>query len=278
MSARFPRIGRGLGARQALLMLALLAVFALCAWLVGGLPTVIVLVGTLVGLYFASPRVNPGLVMGLMRARPLAPQNPLHNIARAIAIHAGLKRAPDLYLATMGTPGAFTVGDADRAAIALSASLLRLLDRRELTGVLAHEIAHVAGGDTERTFLVELIRRLVGTTAFVGLVLMFGLWLGVPGITVPFWVPLTLILGPSVAYLLQCAISRATEFAADANGAALTGDPEGLAAALYKIDRASRSVLDRLIGMRAAIILPTIMQTHPPVAERLERLSTMRVG
>lgn len=272
MTARLATIYRDARVLKAVLMALLLAVFAACAWLVGGTESVAALGIALGIVYLITPRIDPRYLMRLYKARPIASTSPLYGIARSVAARAGLMRVPELYLVPSGAPNAFAIGDREHAAIALSAGSLRLLDRREIIGVLAHETAHIAHGDSNLSILIEMIRRMTGVAALVGLFLLFAAWMQMPGLEVSVWMPLIFLCGPAAAFLLQRALSRVTEHLADARAVALTGDPRGLASALAKINRATRTLWERFIGRSAPEVLPSILQTHPQIEDRVRRL------
>ena len=173
----------------------------------------------------------------------------------------------------MSGPGitAFSVGSPETSAIGISRRLQLGLNVRELVAILAHEIAHIAAGDMTLLALSEIIGRLTRALAMAGL--LFGLAIAVAGH--PVFSPGTVFLlaaAPIVASLLQLALSRNREFDADRGGAALTGDPEGLASALAKIERDQRSLLRRLFWPGAGAEVPLWIRTHPRTKDRIARL------
>lgn len=226
-------------------------------------------------LLWGSSRVPVEWLLRSQRAEPItawqAPE--LHRIVEALARRAGLRAAPRLYLVPSPQPNAFTVGEDGHAAIALSAGMLRLLDDRELTGVLAHEIAHVRNRDTRTLRLAATFNSVVGGLTRAGwLVLLLSLPLVLLGeITVPSSGVLLLVLGPWLGQALQLALSRTREYAADDAAVGLTGDPEGLARALSRLEARQRGLLGRLFGLGAPMI-PEWMRTHPPTEARVRRL------
>lgn len=258
--------------RQRLLVSALLAILAMSVWLVGGAGAVTVVFAGLCVLHFSSPRIDVSLLMHLHRGRQVPAAAPLCRVLRALAVRANLPFTPLLYIAPASAPNAFAVGNPHHSAIALSAGILPLLNQRELAGVLAHEIAHIANGDTRRALFVEMICRMTTATAVVGLAFWLAYWIQVPGFATSVWLPAILLVCPVVAFVLQRASSRNLEHHADARAALLTGDPHGLATALTKIDRATRTVWDRITRSRDIPMLPAFLQTHPQMEERVQRL------
>ena len=205
------------------------------------------------------------------------------------AIGAGLTKTPDVYVIDDVAPNAFAAGrDPEHAYVAATTGLLALLDRRELEGVMAHEIAHVRNRDVR---LMSLAAVMVGVIALVSDIVMrmtlFGGrrregGLGAIGAIVGI---AALILAPIGAALLQMSLSRRREYLADASAAEITGDPEGLASALAKlrddhhplkkVTRATahlyiESPLRDHAGLRSS--LGGLFDTHPPLEERIRRL------
>jgi heat shock protein HtpX len=246
----------------------------------------LVVVMNLVSFWFSD-----SLALSMNRARPLAPgELPwLEEAVARLAARAGLPM-PRLYLIETPTPNAFATGRSPRrAAVAVTTGLLELLGRRELEGVLAHELAHVKNRDT-------LIMTVAAT--FAGLIshaaqMLF--WFGGsllhqrdededegPGALATLGL---LIVAPLAATLLQLAISRSREFDADAAAAELTGDPEGLASALARLEEGNRLVpLDHSPATAHLFIVNplsghgvlSLFMTHPPIEARIERLLAMR--
>lgn len=215
----------------------------------------------------------------------------LHNIVENLAITAGIRK-PDVYIIDDPSPNAFATGrNEETAAVAVTTGLLQILDRSELEGVIAHEIAHITNRDI---LLSSVVVVLVG---FVTLLSDFflrwslfgggdsrdgriGLIMMLVGIALA-------ILSPIIATIIQLAISRKREFLADASGALLTRYPEGLAGALAKIDKTvTDKPLKRANHATAHLyfenpyggddskkgFLTKAFMTHPPTKERIAAL------
>ena len=169
---------------------------------------------------------------------------------------------------------AFSVGRPGEAAITLSDGLLRHLDRRELIGVMAHEMAHIANNDLRLHALADMLTRVSSLLSFLGQVLIL-LYLPLM-ILMDTWVPvlpiLVLLLAPSALSLLQLALSRTREFNADLGAARLTGDPQGLASALGKLESSQGSLWETLFLPGRRVPAPSILRTHPHTGERVRRL------
>ena len=267
---------------QSLLLLAgMLGIFAICAWAVWGADGILwALLGGGLGLLL-TPTVAPEWVMRFYRARRLRPGDlpELQRLLERLAERAELPATPALYYLPSPLLNAFAVGNARGAAIAVSDGLLRHLGAREVAGVLAHEISHVRSNDLWLMNLADLMSRLTSLMSWLGLLLLLlnlpALVLGRAG--VPWLLVAVLIVSPTLVGLLQLALSRAREFDADLDGALLTGDPDGLAAALARLDRLQGRYWEDILLPSRRMPEPSLLRTHPPTEERIARLRALRV-
>lgn len=238
-----------------------------------------------IGSYWFSDRV----VVAMAGAKPAgeAEYRDLHNMVENLAITAGLPK-PRVYIINDPAPNAFATGrNAEHAVVAVTTGLLALLDRAELEGVIAHELAHIGNKD----MLVSTVAVvLVGIVTIVSDFVLRGMLFGgsnrdnknhpiIAIIAIAF-----IILAPIVATLLQLAISRKREFLADASGALLTRYPEGLANALRKIasypaplrhanNATAHLYISNPFGPAAAkSAMVKLFSTHPPTEERIKAL------
>ena len=283
MISRDLRHAQNVGARHrwlnrlqtALLVLTLLGIAAVAGSLLlgdGGLWLALAAAGFTLLL---EPAAASGLTLRLYGARPLYPDEApdLWAVLRELAARAGLPAVPVPHYVPSGVVNAFATGSKHHAAIALTDGLLRSLTPRELTGVLGHEIAHIANEDLRVMGLADSISRLTHLLALLGqLAIVLSLPALLLGVTEVNWPALLLLaVAPQLALLAQLGLSRVREFDADRLAAELTGDPHGLASALAKIERVSRS-------WRAWLLPgwgnpePSWLRTHPATAERIERL------
>lgn len=283
MISRDLRHAQNVGARHrwlnrlqtALLVLTLLGIAAVAGSLLlgdGGLWLALAAAGFTLLL---EPAAASGLTLRLYGARPLHPDEApdLWAVLRELAARAGLPAVPIPHYVPSGVVNAFATGSKHHAAIALTDGLLRSLTPRELTGVLGHEIAHIANEDLRVIGLADSISRLTHLLALLGqLAIVLSLPALLLGVTEVNWPALLLLaVAPQLALLAQLGLSRVREFDADRLAAELTGDPHGLASALAKIERVSRS-------WRAWLLPgwgnpePSWLRTHPATAERIERL------
>lgn len=283
MISRDLRHAQNVGARHrwlnrlqtALLVLTLLGIAAVAGSLLlgdGGLWLALAAAGFTLLL---EPAAASGLTLRLYGARSLHPDEApdLWAVLRELAARAGLPAVPVPHYVPSGVVNAFATGSKHHAAIALTDGLLRSLTPRELTGVLGHEIAHIANEDLRVMGLADSISRLTHLLALLGqLAIVLSLPALLLGVTEVNWPALLLLaVAPQLALLAQLGLSRVREFDADRLAAELTGDPHGLASALAKIERVSRS-------WRAWLLPgwgnpePSWLRTHPATAERIERL------
>lgn len=259
---------------DALVSLAgMIAVLGLTGWLIAG-PDGLLMTAA-VGLLSVAlaPTVPPGVAMRVMGARPVHPdQAPgLYTLLIELAEAAGLRQPPVLYRIPGGSVSALSVGDGERAAIALSDGMTMVMDARELRGVLAHEVAHVAAADTALMTLAAVLGRIVHTLATFGLIAAIVVAVFTPAV-VPVWLVLAIALAPWGATLLHLHLSRRREFAADAEAARLTGDPQGLARALVKLETLPRRGLGHLMRPSGGWSRGGWLRTHPSTRDRIERL------
>lgn len=264
---------------SALLLGGMLAIAGLSGWLLFGPDGMVgLLLGMVVALMIA-PRVSPTMVLRMHRARRLGPAEApeLVRMIKVLAARAGLERPPALFYVPSRLPNAFAVGNPDDAVIAVTDGLLRTLAPRELLGVLAHETSHVRNNDLWLMSLADMIGRMTRLMSVFGIVLIvigLPMWLaagtGPPILLIPL-----LLFAPQITLLLQLAFSRAREFEADLDAVGLTGDPDGLASALVRLERSGRGLLERIFMPDWRLPEPSLLRTHPPTRERVERLRAL---
>jgi len=266
------RWGGWLDAKTGALLLGLLALAAGVGYLLlGGLG---ILLGALAIIMLAGgAQLPPHLTMQMEGAARLTPWDlpGLHRMVAALAQRAGAP-SPQLYLVPTYEANAFTTGSpSGGGALAITEGALGLLDRDELEGILAHEVAHIANRDT-------VLLRLATTTSHVmTMLLSVSLWLALPiiflgGLTYEsiFVLAAVAIAAPVGVTLLVAALSRTRELAADAAAAALTGKPLALASALRKLERQRTGWFGPFfVGGHE---VPELLRSHPSTELRIERL------
>ncbi|WP_404378396.1 zinc metalloprotease HtpX [Caenispirillum salinarum] len=250
-------------------------VLGLVGWLLSGPSGLAVAVIAMAVTIVLVPKVPVDLAMRVIGARPVHPEEApgLYTILIELSEAAGLKAAPILYRVRGGRILAVAVGDSSRSALALSDGMTVVMDEREMRGVLAHEIAHIAAEDTTLMNLAAALGRVIHTLAVFGLIAAVLIVLLTPEPVIP-WVVGLIALAPWAATLLHLALMRRREFAADADAVRLTGDAVGLARALVKLETLPTGGLARLIGggpgrQRRGL---GFLRTHPSTKARIERL------
>lgn len=231
--------------------------------------------------YFAAG----ALAVAMTGAREIKKRdNPrLYNTVENLAITAGLPM-PKVYIINDAAPNAFATGrDPEHAIVAATTGLLDIMDNKELTAVMAHELSHVKNYDIRVSMITFGLVCIVGFISDLGIRMM---WLtsdhdnedsSPVGLIV---IVLTSILAPIVASIAQMAVSREREYLADASAAHLTRYPEGMISALKKLDTHARPMKHQNPATEALFInnplrksaINNLFSTHPPIEKRIERL------
>lgn len=252
---------------------AITAVLLLSANLLAGPNGIIVAAALVVAGILSAQRVAPAFVMQLFNAKRIEPHDwpEAYNTVNALRLRAELDDMPQLYCLPGAKMMAFSTGSKDEPVIALSMGALQHLSSRELHGIVAHELAHVASGDMTLLMMSEVMARLTRTFATLGLLL--AIWLAIASeVRVPFVTIIILAAAPTAVSLLQLALSRNREYDADDYAAELTGDPVGLASGLQKIEREQAALWRRLFQPYVRGEMPTLLRTHPRTIDRVDRL------
>lgn len=264
-----------------LLLLAMGGLLALVGWLFAGAVGLVWSLTLAVVLGAVSPNVSPRLILRMYRARQLAPAEVpgTHQAVMELARRAGLESMPSLFYVASPVLNAFALGSSRSSFVVLSDGILRKLTPRELIGVLAHEISHVRNNDISVMGLADLFSRLTSVLSTAGQLLLF---LNLPLLLlseyrINWWAIGVLILAPLVSSLIQLALSRSREYDADIAAAELTGDPEGLASALQKIERYQSNVFEQIVMPGRGVPEPSILRTHPHTRDRLARLRSLKL-
>ncbi len=231
----------------------------------------------------ASYWFSDKIVLRMYHAQEVAPGHPLHNLVARLAQRASLPM-PKVYIIPDASPNAFATGrNPSHAAVAATQGIMQTLSEHELEGVIAHELAHVKNHDILISSVAATIAAAIVMAArMAGYAQMFtGGRDDDRGGSNPLALLAMMILAPIAAMLIQAAISRSREFAADAGGATIAGTPYGLAEALRKIDAISRRVpLDANPATAHMFIvkpfsgrgLMSLFSTHPPTEARIQAL------
>jgi len=264
-----------------LLLTAFGSLLALAAWPIFGVVGLLIAVVAVLAILALALHAPPKAAMWFYGARPHKPGSleQVDGLIADLAQRAALVRAPALYVVPSTMLSAFSVGSAQRCAIAVTETLLRRLTMREIAAVLAHEISHVCLGDLLVLGIADIVTRLSQALYYLGLGLAaLNLWRLVTGEDLVSWLTVALfVLAPALLNLLQLSLSRKREFAADRAAALITGDPMGLASAISRLEVSKGTLLDDLLPPVPArkVPLPSLLRFPAPTEQRIARLRTL---
>jgi len=294
--ARAPSSGSGY-LKTAMLMAFLVALLAIGGQMYGGTGGMLLFGGIGLVFNFASYWFSDKIALMAHRAQPVTRQQlpELYGIVERLTQKAGMPM-PRLFVIPSPTPNAFATGrNPSHAAVAVTDGILQVLDRRQLEGVIAHELAHVRNRDI---LISTIAASVAGLVSALGHAIQWGAWLGMGrssdddegggggAVGAIVWA----LLAPIIAMIIQLAVSRSREYAADAGGAELIGDPMPLADALVTLERGNQVrpydfggpatahlfIVNPFRGAGSAML--SLFSTHPPVEERVRRLRELRGG
>jgi heat shock protein HtpX len=275
--------------KTALLLGALTGLLMLIGGLIGGRGGVYIAFIFALILNFGSYWFSDKIVLKMYKAQEVSETAvpDLYSIVRNLALKAALPM-PRVYIIPEETANAFATGrNAEHAVVAVTEGIMRILNKEELEGVIAHELSHIKNGDM-------LIASIAATIAgAIGMLATMAQWAaifggghsddddhgGIIGLIA------MAIFAPLAAIIIQMAISRSREYMADASGARITKNPYGLATALEKLTKASQLIPMNANPSTAHLFivnpltrksLMNLFSTHPPLEERIARLRSMK--
>jgi heat shock protein HtpX len=271
------------GLRTTILLATLTGILVVIGFAIGGASTALafLVIGALINFfsYWFSDRI----ALRMAGAKPVSENDApgLYSIVRELTTRADLPM-PSIYVIPQDQPNAFATGRGpNKAAVAVTSGIMKLLSEDELRGVISHELAHIR----HRDILVQSVAATVGgaITWIAYMLLWFG---GDDESPLSIVASLALVLlAPIAASLIQLAISRQREYAADATGAEICGNPESLASALLRLEEGAKAI-PMQVNQAAEplyIVKPfsgggiaSLFSTHPPIEERVRRLRQMR--
>ena len=270
--------------KTAVLLAVMMAFFMIIGQWLGGRQGLIIAFFFAAGLNFFSYWYSDKIVLRMYRAREVAAEQEteLYDIVRNLAAKAGLP-TPKVYIIPQESPNAFATGRSpEHAVVAVTEGLLKIMNRDELAGVLGHELSHVKNRDI---LIGSIAATMAGAIMMLASLARWSAIFGYGGDDNEgmgiFGLIIMSILAPVAALLIQTAISRSREYMADASGAHLTGNGEGLAHALEKLGSYSRRqpaninpstahmfIVNPLSGQK----MMNLFSTHPPLNDRIARL------
>jgi heat shock protein HtpX len=273
------------GLKTALVLGLLSALLLAIGDLIGGPNGLVIALGLAVVMNFGSYWFSDKIVLRMYRAQEVGSGDRLYTIVERLSRQAGLPM-PRVYVIPDASPNAFATGrNPEHAAVAATQGILQVLNDTELEGVIAHELTHVK----HRDILISSVAATIAATIMMAarMAMYAGMFGGFGGRddrdrgSNPIALLAMMILAPLAAALIQMAISRSREFAADAGGAKIAGNPYGLVDALKKIDAISKRVpMDAnpatahmfIIQPFSAGGLASLFSSHPPTEARVRAL------
>jgi heat shock protein HtpX len=279
--------------RTTILLAVLTALLVWIGDMLGGRQGAIIALLLAGGMNFFSYWFSDKIVIKMYGGQEVTAQDDpeLHGLVQDLAQRAGLPM-PKVYVLPQDTPNAFATGrNAEHAAVAVTDGIRRILDKRELAGVLAHELTHVKNRD----ILVSTIAAtLAGAISYIAQMAQWAMIFGgnrdrdEEGGGGIFGLIVMMIVAPIAAMLIQMAVSRSREYGADEGGAKITGDPLALASALKKLHMGAQNIpLEAnnatanatahmfIVNPLTGHGLASLFSTHPPMEERIARLEAM---
>jgi heat shock protein HtpX len=276
--------------KTGLLLGALTGLLMLIGGWFGGQNGVVIAFFFAVVMNFGSYWFSDKIILRMYHAQPVsegeAPE--LYAMVKNLALRASMPM-PRVYIIPGDTPNAFATGrNEQHAVIAVTEGILRILGRDELEGVIAHELTHIRNRDI---LIGSIAATLAGAIVMLAHMAQWAAMFGganrdddeggsnIVGLI------LMAVLAPIAATLIQMAISRSREYLADTGGAKISGKPYGLAGALEKLSRASRTIPMNanpstahmfIVNPLTGRSLMNLFSTHPPIEERIARLRSMR--
>jgi heat shock protein HtpX len=275
------------------LMAVLTALFMAAGQALGGSQGMTMAFIMALAMNFFAYWFSDKMALAMSGAREVSPQEEpeLHRLVESLASRAGLPK-PRVYVMPQETPNAFATGrNPKHSAVAVTAGLRRILNREELEGVLAHELAHIKNRDI---LISSIAAVMAGAISYLATMAQWAMLFGggrssddegdsgglIGGIVM-------MIVAPIAAMLVQMAISRSREYLADTTGAKICGHPASLASALKRLEESNERLPMNvnpataqmyIVNPLAGGSIASLFSTHPPMAERIKRLLAMGRG
>jgi heat shock protein HtpX len=269
--------------RTTILMATLGGLLVAIGYAIGGINIAGVFLAIALVMNFVAYWFSDKIAIASARAKPISEGEApgLYQMVRELTTRAEIPM-PRLYMIPSDQPNAFATGRGPKhAAVAVTEGITKLLSEDELRGVIAHELAHIRNRD----ILTQSVASAIG--AMITYLAYFFMWFGSDNNS-----PLSLVanlalvlLAPIAATLIQLAVSRQREYAADATGADICGNPESLASALLRLEEGAKAIPMQVNQATESmyIVKPfrgggiaSLFSTHPPIEERVRRLRQMR--
>lgn len=275
--------------KTSILMAALTALFMIAGRILGGQSGMVFALVMALAMNFFAYWFSDKMALAMSGAREvsMADAPELHHVVENLARRAGLPK-PRVYIIPKQTPNAFATGrNPQHSAVAVTEGLLRLLSRDELEGVLGHELGHIRNRDI---LISSIAAVMAGAISYLATMAQWAMIFGggrgddedngggIVGMLA------MMIIAPLAAALIQMAISRSREYLADATGAEICGRPSSLAGALRQLENYNHQLPMKvnpataqmyIVNPLTAGTMANLFSTHPPIQERIRRLSVM---
>ncbi len=265
--------------QSALIILGMAIILGTIGWMFFGFTGLVVTIAVGLVFMFSSSTMTPKMLTKLYGAKPVAPEQApdLYRILVDLSKRAELPSVPRLFYLPSKIMNAFATGRKDNSYVVISDGLLRALTPREITGVIAHEVAHIRNNDMWVMGIADLFSRLTSFISTAGqFMLIFGLGLFMFGEkNIPFVGLLLLIFAPILSSLLQLGLSRTREYDADLGAFELTHDARGLASALSKLEKYQGGLMEKILLPGRKQAQPSLLRTHPQTEDRIVRLLSL---
>lgn len=275
--------------KTTMLMAAMMVLFIVIGGALGGESGMMIAFGISLVMNFGSYWFSDKIVLAMYRAQPVTREQApdLYNIVENLAMRAEMPM-PKVYIVENDNPNAFATGrNPENGAVAVTTGILKILNKEEIEGVIAHELAHIKNRDI---LVGTIAATLVGTITFLSRMATWAAMFGgrdedegngIGNLVL-------IIVAPIAALLIQMAISRSREYLADESGAKITGNPNGLASALNKLGTVGEKIPMKNAGASSAHMfisnpfagkaMMKLFSTHPPMEERIKRLNEISAG
>ena len=273
--------------KTTMLMAALTALFMVGGQAMAGQQGMMIALMMALGLNFFAYWNSDKMALAMNKAREVTPEEApdLHQLVANLAHRAGLPM-PRVYVVDDPTPNAFATGrNPEHAAVAVTTGIMHALNREELEGVVAHELAHIQNRDI---LISSIAAVMAGAISYLATMaqwsMIFGGHRDDEGGGNPIAAIAMMIIAPLAASMIQMAISRSREYIADATGAQICGQPRALASALHKLSTQNQqhpmdvnpaSAQMYIVNPLSGSSMAKLFSTHPPMEERINRLMAM---
>lgn len=269
-----------------MLMAALTALFMVGGQALGGQQGMVIALVLALAMNLFAYWNSDKMALSMNKAREVseAEAPDLHRMVADLAVRAEIPK-PKVYVVDNPTPNAFATGrNPDHAAVAVTTGIMQALNRQELEGVMAHELAHIKNRDI---LIGSIAAVMAGAISYLATMAQFAMIFGGrddEGDSNPLVMIVMMIVAPLAASLIQMAISRSREYIADATGAQICGNPKSLASALNKLanfnqqrpmDVNPASAQMYIVNPLKGGSIAKLFSTHPPMEERINRLLAM---